>query len=379
MRLSLNALRASALLYVFGFASPWALAQTTPSVIVDASSIGQSYTTQDGTVNQVTIPLRASFTLFRNVEMNIRTAYAAANGDGLEPLSGLTDTQVGARFSGAVGKGIVDVSLSASLPTGQTALSLEQLATASTLSLDDYAFATSSFGRGTVLAPGISVALPISETTAVGIGAVYSISSEYTLIQFDSVPYVPGNELLLTAGVDAAMGRIGLVTVEGSYVQYGDDTYREATYSPGGTLGGMVRLALGTGTVRTRLLASARRVTDGTLSVPSTSFQATVPYTRPTQNTLALSVDVVHTGFTLALNGGFRTYASDAPPQNDTAPVSVLADEQVLLDIGIAPSLRLSSTARLRGALTYTRAVGEDAEDAPLSGTRASIGLRVGF
>ncbi|GAB5536909.1 MAG: hypothetical protein Rubg2KO_31580 [Rubricoccaceae bacterium] len=361
------------------FASPLATAQTAPPVIVDVSAIGQSYTTDDGTITQVTVPLRASFQIARNVSMNVRTAFATASGDGLEPLSGLTDTQVGTRFSGTVGKGIVDVSLSASLPTGQTALSLDQLATASTLSLDDYAFATPSFGRGAVLAPGISVALPVSQTAAVGMGAVYSISSEYTLVQSDEAAYMPGNELLLTAGLDATLGRIGLVTVEGSYVQYGDDSYREATYSPGGALGGTVRLALGTGPIRTRLLASARRVTDGTLSVPSTRFQATIPYTRPTQNTLALGVDVVQPGFDVGLTGGFRTYASEAEPQSDTAPVAALANEQVLLDIGIAPSFRLSSTARLRGAVTYTRAVGEEAEDAPFSGMRASAGLRIGL
>ncbi|MEO0560160.1 MAG: hypothetical protein AAF170_18485 [Bacteroidota bacterium] len=376
MRLFLHTLCLAAFVVV---ASPLARAQAAPSVIVDASAIGQSYTTADGTVNQMTLPLRASVQLTPTVVMNLRTAVAAAGGDDLQTLGGLTDTQIGARLSRSVGAGIVDMSLSASLPTGQTALSLRELVTASTLSLDDYAFATPSFGRGTVLAPGISAALPVSETAAVGMGAVYSIASSYTLVQADTALYRPGNELLITAGLDAALGRIGLVTVEGSYVQYGDDRYREATFSPGGTLGGTIRLALGTGTVRTRLLASARRITDGTLDVPSARFQAIVPYTRPTQNTLLLGVDVVQPSFDIGLTGGFRTYASEGEPQSDTAPVAALANEQVLLDVSIAPSLRLGATAQLRGTLTYTRAVGEEAEDAPFSGTRASVGLRVGF
>ena len=367
-------------LALVSLASTQALAQSAPSVIVDASAIAQSYTTDDGTVTQTTVPLRASFQLARNVQMNVRTAFATAEGDDLEAISGVTDTQFGARLSGSIGKGIVDLSMTASLPTGQTALSIEQLVTASTLSLDDYAFATPSFGRGTVLAPGASVAFPISETAAVGLGAVYSIASGYTLVAFDGVDYMPGNELLLTAGLDAALGRSGLVTVEGSYVSYGEDSYREATYSPGGNLGGAVRLALGTGTVRTRWLASVRRVTEGTFTVPSARFQATVPYTRPTQSTLAVGVDWVRPGFDLGLTGGIRTYGSDdSETTSETAPVSALADQQVLLDVGLAPSLRLSPTARLRGAVTYTLAVGDEAEDAPLSGTRASVGLRMGF
>jgi hypothetical protein len=273
----------------------------------------------------------------------------------------------------------MDVSLGASLPTGKTGLSPLQLATASTLSLDDYAFATPSFGRGLVLSPGVSIALPLSETAAFGMGTVYSIASEYTLVESDDAQYAPGNELLLTAGIDATLGRTSMMTVEGSYVVYGDDAYREATYSPGGTLGGAVRLSIGGGTLRTRMLASVRRVSDGRFAVPRALFRADVPYTRPTQGTLALSVDVVRPAFDVGLTGGLRTYASDAESPSGTAPVSALADQQVLLDVGIAPSLRLSPTARLRGALTTTRAIGREAEDAPFSGVRASMGLRVGF
>ena len=365
---------------LLGLASPLASAQRAPLVLLDASAIAQSYTTGDGTVAQVTLPLAASVRISKAIEVAYRTAFATASGDDLEMVSGLTDTQIGARFSQPIGGGIVDLSLTASLPTGQTALTLTELATASTLSLDDYAFATPSFGRGTVLLPGVSVALPLSETAAVGVGAVYSIASDYTLVALDPASYGPGNEMLLTAGLDAALGRAGLVSIEGSYTRYGDDTYREATYSPGSKLGGAVRLSLGTGTLRTRMLASVRRVTNGTFRVPEAALRVNVPYTRPTQGVLAFGIDSVQPRFDVSLTGRLRYYGSeDSESTSETAPIAALADQQVLLDAGIASSLRLSPTLRLRGGFTTTRAIGEDAEELPFSGTRVRVGLRVGF
>lgn len=363
---------------LLGIVSPLAFAQSSPQVLIDASAIAQSYTTDDGTVQQTTIPLRASVRVSRSIEVQYRTAFATADGDGLETVSGLTDTQIGARFSQPVGRGVLDLSLTTSLPTGQTSLTLAELATASTLSIDDYAFATPSFGRGMVVAPGVSVALPVGETTALGLGAVYSVASDYTLVALDPEPYAPGDELLLTAGLDAAFGRSGLVTVEGSFTRYGEDAYREATYQPGSMVSGAIRVAMGSGPVRTRALASLRRVTDGTFDVPDAALRVAVPYTRPTQAALGLGVDVVQSQFGVSLTGGLRYLGSEETP-NEDAPISALADQQVLLDWSLAPTLRLSPTAHLRASLTATRAIGEDAEDAPLSGTRASVGLRVGF
>lgn len=363
---------------LLGIASPLALAQSPPQVLVDASAIAQTYTTDDGAIQQVTVPLRASVRVSRAIEVEYRTAVATAHGDGLKTVSGLTDTQIGARFSQPVGRGVLDLSLTTSLPTGQTSLTLDELATASTLSIDDYAFATPSFGRGMVVAPGVSVALPIGETAALGLGAVYSVASDYTLVALDPEAYAPGDELLLTAGVDAAFGRRGLVSVEGTFTRYGKDAYREATYQPGSMISGAVRLAMGTGIIRTRAFASIRQVTDGTFNVPSAPLRVTVPYTRPTQATLGLGVDMERSQFAVSLTGGLRYLGSEGTP-NEGAPISALADQQVLLDIGMAPSLRLSPTAQLRASFTATRAIGEGAEDAPLSGTRASVGLRVGI
>ena len=120
-----------------------------------------------------------------------------------------------------------------------------------------------------------------------------------------------------------------------------------------------------------------------TQPLPSSSSSSTRlrPYgSSAPQSTRAVGVAGVRPGFDLGLTGGIRTYGSDeSETTSETAPVSALADQQVLLDVGLAPSLRLSPTARLRGAITYTLAVGDEAEDAPLSGTRASVGLRMGF
>jgi len=350
-----------------------ASAQTDPRVVVEVGAIAQDYPTgTDLTVSELTIPVRASVAVIPGVEVSARTAYGSVSGDGLESLSGLGDTQLGANWRRPVGGGLVDVSLMLSLPTGQTALSEEQFATASILALDDYAFALPTFGQGMVFAPGLTIAVPVGSGLALGAGVSYSMSSDYTPFADASSTYTPADETILTGGLDASLGGESRFTLEGSYVLYGDDTFEGETFSPGDKVAGRMRLALGSDAVRGSFLARYRQVGDGTIGTPLRP----VTYLRPNQAQVALGLSFVQPMFDVGVSSGVRFYGSFSDIE-DASRETALSGQQVLLDFTASPTVQVSPNAKLVGSFTYTMGVGEEFGASPFTGTRAGVGARV--
>ena len=349
-------------------------AQTEPRVVVEIGAVAQDYPTgTDQTISELTIPLRASVMALPGfLELSARTAYGSVSGDDLESLSGIGDTQIGANVRRPVGGGLVDLSLTVSLPTGQTALSEEQFATASVLALDDYAFALPSLGQGMAIVPGLTVAMPVGSGLALGVGAAYSVSSAYTPFADASSTYAPADETILTAGLDASLGGASRFTLEGSYVMYGQDTFGDETFSPGDKVAGRMRLALGSGSVRGSFLARYRQVGDGTIGTPV----RTVTYLRPNQAQVALGLAFVQPMFEVGVSSGVRYYGSfedvaDAPAE------TALAGQQVLLDLTASPTVQIGTNTTLMGSFTYTMGLAEEFGAAPFTGTRAGGGVRV--
>ena len=266
----------------------------------------------------------------------------------------------------------MDLSLIASLPTGQTALTEEQFATASILALDDYAFALPAFGQGAVFSPGLTIAVPVGSGLALGVGAAYSMASEFSPFADASSTYAPADETILTAGLDASLGGESRFTLEGSYVLYGDDTFEGETFSPGDKVAGRMRLALGSGAVRGSFLARYRQVGDGTIGTPVRP----VTYLRPNQAQLALGLSFVQPQFEVGVTSGLRYYGSISEAA-DLPFESSLSGQQVLLDLGVSPSAAIGANARFIGSFTYTLGVAESAGASAFTGYRAGAGIRV--
>lgn len=350
-----------------------ASAQTDPRVTVNVGAIAQDYPTgTDQTIRELTIPIRAAVAVMPGIEVSARTAYGSVTGDGLADLSGLGDTQLGANVRRPVGGGLVDLSLMVNLPTGQTTLSEEQFATATTLALDDYVFALPTFGQGMVVAPGLTLAVPVGSGLALGVGAAYSISSAYTPFEGATSTYAPADETILTGGMDASLGGASRFTLEGSYVLYGDDTYADETFSPGDKVAGRMRLALGSGAVRGSFLARYRQVGDGSIGTPLRP----VTYLRPNQAQVALGLSFVQPMFDVGVSSGVRYYGSFSDIEDAPREIA-LADQQVLLDLTASPTVQVGANATLMGSFTYTMGLGEEFGAAPFTGTRASVGLQV--
>lgn len=350
--------------------------QPDPRAVVEVGAVAQSYPNgDDATISELTIPVHAAVMAVPGyLELSVRTAYGSVSGDGLESLSGLSDTQVGANVRRPVGGGLVDLSLTASLPTGQSALTEEQFATASVLALDDYAFALPSLGQGLVIAPGLTIAMPVGSGLALGVGASYTLSSAYTPF-VDGGEYTPADETILTAGLDASLGGASRFTLEGSYVTYGQDTFGDETFSPGDKLAGRLRLALGSGAVRGSFLARYRQVGDGTIGAPVRP----VTYLRPNQAQIALGLTFVQPAFEVGVSSGVRYYGSFDDAANAANFESSLSGQQVLLDLAASPSVQVGANARLTGTFTYSLGIAETAGASPFSGFRAGGGVRVGI
>lgn len=369
-----TAVRHSAVLLAFVAAA--ASAQPAPRVVVEAGAVSQRYSTgDDQSVSEVSVPVGVVASVLPGVELRLRTVYASVSGDGLESLSGLGDTQMGIGLRRDLGGALVDLALTTSLPTGQTALTDQQFATSATLALDDFAFALPSLGQGTILSPGLTLAVPVGQSLALGVGAAYSARSAYTLFADDTSAYSPADEVILTAGFDAAFGRGSTFTLEGSYVTYGDDGYAGETFSPGDKLAATMRISNGAGAVRSSLLARYRHVADGAAG-PSAR---PVAYLRPSQAQIALGLALVQEAFDVGLSIGARYYGSISDVADAIEISEVLAEQQLLLDLGIAPAVALGPNAELQGAFTYTLGLAEATGGSPLSGYRVGGSVRVGF
>ncbi|MEM1044421.1 MAG: hypothetical protein AAGI91_17565, partial [Bacteroidota bacterium] len=179
---------------------------------------------------------------------------------------------------------------------------------------------------------------------------------------------------VLTAGLDASLGGASTFTLEGSYVLYGDDTFGETTFSPGNKATGTMRLALRGRLARGELLARYRQVFDGTIEARP------VGYIRPSQAQVVLGLGFGPESASLGVSAGARYYGSIDPDADDGIElVSFLADQQVLLDLGAAPTIGLGESAELFGSFTYTVGLTEAIGGETLTGFRASGGIRTRF
>ena len=374
----MSPLRRSVALVVLAAAS--AAAQPSPRAVVEVGAVSQRYSTGDEqAVSEVVVPISAAVDVRPGVTLGLRAVYATVSGDGLESLSGLGDTQLSVGYQRPLGAGLLDLTLATSLPTGRTALTDEQFATSAALAVDDYAFALPTLGQGAVLSPGIALAVPVGDGLALGIGAAYSVRSAYTLFADDTSAYAPADEAILTAGLDASLGGGSAFRLEGSYVLYGDDGYRGQTFSPGDKAAATMRIDLAGRFVRSRILARYRHVFDGVVEASARP----VAYLRPSQARLGLDLGFGPETAEVALTAGARYYGSVSDVAGSVSEVEevagVLAEQQVLLDLGVAPRVAVGPAALVRGSFVYTIGLAEAAGAPPLSGYRVGASVRVGF
>lgn len=313
-------------------------------VQVAFSTVFQQY--EDGaTVQQVSFPLVVRVPVGERFGASLQASGALAGGDALADLGGLADVQVGLTYRQPIGEGSVVASLGANLPSGRSGLSPDEFATSVVLSRDSYAFAQPGFGRGFALSPGLTLAYPIGDGLAVGAGAAYQYKSGFTPVSSMEGDYVPGDELILTGGVDVRLGTAAALSGDVAYTRYAVDELGGAEYyQAGDRLAFSVQYLAFFGFDELRLFlrySSKSRgevptfegvfVPEAQRAVPSNG-RASLSYLKRTSERTSLQV----------LLAGRRYEETD------------LFEENTLLDVGLLPELRVSSEVRLVSRFIYT-------------------------
>lgn len=366
-----------------------ASAQSTPSDFAISAQTGvvvQSYSTgEDQAVRQVSAPFRASVRHRTGFGASLRTYYVSSSGDGLDPLSGLADVQVGASYRRRVGGGAVEASLNASVPAGGATLTGGEFAMATAIAIDDYAFDVSTLGQGATVSPALSVVVPAGRALALGLGAAYNARGAYSPFADDTASYAPADEFVLSGGLDAQIGRASTFALDLSMVRYGDDEFGGRTFHPGSRLAATMRWAWGGGAVRGRLLARYRHIFDGEVALSAAPAVAgrTVVDPRPSHAVLVGAVQIWQQGTGVEFSAGARYYGVIKTVDEPLAILDVLGEQQVLIDFGLSPTIDVAPGVRATGTFVYTLGVAnaagvvEEVGVSPLSGFRAGAGLDI--
>ncbi|NNF57738.1 MAG: hypothetical protein HKN04_05805 [Rhodothermaceae bacterium] len=235
---------------------------------------------EDDDLSQLTLPLAVFVPVSSNLALSLRTGYASADGSGMTELSGLADAQVALSYHQAIGLGGLVASVSANLPSGESSLTQEQAATAFLVGQSFYGFRLPSLGQGFNVSPGLTWAAPLGEAHAVGVGVAYQYRGAFEPRSGINDRYDPGDELLLTVGLDHRLNPASAFALDLTYVHYQADEWRGVTYETGDAIALTGQWASTTGPLDVQILGRVRRKAGSTLPPEASTLlglDATVP------------------------------------------------------------------------------------------------------
>ncbi|MEP0546714.1 MAG: hypothetical protein ABJF88_07275 [Rhodothermales bacterium] len=320
-----------------------------PPVRVTAMGIFQSYNgtlvedTPEVGVAEFSAPLTIFAPLARNVGFSLRSSFTSVSGDDVTGVSGLTDTQATLSYFRPLGPGSAVVSLSANLPSGTSELEPDEAATAFLIGQNFYGFRLPNLGQGFNVAGGLTYAFPAGDALVIGLGAAYQLRGAYTPVA-GSDDYDPGDEILLTGGLDYGLSRVSSVALDVTYAIYSADAAGDLELQSGNTLSITGKWDGELGGRRAGLLGRFR--TKGETEVAENlNVRLGQDPVIPTQGRVRAHVQVA----------GGRTFGLDVFAQGRTYAASDLFDAKALFDVGAMPSVRLLPNATLltRVAVTF--------------------------
>jgi hypothetical protein len=183
------------------------------------------------TVSEMVAPLGLFVPLGQRFSFEVGTYFVNAqmtSGTTDESISGLTDVIV--RTAWQLKPDVATLTFSASLPTGQTEFTQQQLTIAGNVSSDLIPFPVTTFGTGFTATTGLAVAVPLG-SWAMGLAGAYRYSGEYTPV--DSGPVLtPGSEFRARIGLDRLVGQ-GRLSLGVTYSTFTQDEFGAARAAPG--------------------------------------------------------------------------------------------------------------------------------------------------
>ena len=194
----------------------------------------QVHSPGDETISELAIPIFVTIPVGSRFTFDVGTAYArarATSGAEVSEIHGITDTQI--RGNVTLGSDFVVLTAGVSLPTGNSSVTLDQLAAAGRIGNDFLGFPVSNMGTGLAATGGIAIAQPVG-AWSLGIGAAARRSAAYE--PFDvpgqSFRYQPGNEVRARLGADRTLGS-GMLALGLTYSAFGRDDAGGSAYNTG--------------------------------------------------------------------------------------------------------------------------------------------------
>ncbi len=328
-------------------------------VQISMMALYQSYEEKGPSIEQISFPFSIIAPLGSNMNLTLQASQTSASGEDVESLSGLSDTYVSLAYAKSIGTSSLAFSLGLSLPSGKKELSTEEFQTILLLSQTAFDFRVPSLGQGFGASPAITLALPVSQDLVLGLGASYRVRGGFKPIDGMVDDYKPGNELLVTVGLDTRLGASSSLSIDATHTVYdsdklGDDEVLEAGSKT--RISTLIRHVRGFNEWRVlgiyRARAKSSQLGGGGLV---TGAVQTVP------NEL-----MVQASYGMRITGRFRTTVLAEGHFFDQTPVFQARD---VFDIGIAPTYRLSQETSLVTRFIYTTGT--------ISGFEGGVGLNV--
>lgn len=298
----------------------------------------------------------------RNLGLSLRAGQAQVTGDlqtddPLTDLSGLGDVQLSATYFQEIGAASLVAGLAANLPSGKQQLTPDEFQTLTLLSRTVYDFQMPSFGQGFGFSPSLTLAMPLGDRFALGLGASYQYRGGFEPLDEMQDDYDPGDEVLLTVGFDVGLAPQMSVSGDVSYTGYGTDRRGdEEVYAAGSkvVLTGQYRARWGFDglwvVARHRIRGKGELLAagaSGEASVLPTQTDVLMQYTRRVGEPLDLGV-----------LGEARFFE-----ETDVLPGASV------FGVGVAPVLRVSRRVEVPARFVYN--LGD------LSGLEAALGVRI--
>lgn len=320
------------------------LSSQRPPVQLRTDVVYQEYTQDDVSVSEVSVPVSLTLPIGRSFGVSVVAHQANVSGDSLESVSGITDVQVGLSYVVRLGVGTVVLNLGANLPSGKRELTPPEFATTILLSQHYYSFQVPGFGQGFNVAPGFVWAFPLAENVTAGVGAAYQYRGPYRPLSTLDGEYDPGDEVLLTGGLDVRASATTNVSADVTYTLYASDSFgEEETFDPGDKVivTGQVRSLLGPNDIR--IVARYRSVGKSTLpaelSLPDDELRL-LPAQILLQGTFHRTLS---SAFTLGALARARLFDEN-----------VLFESASLIDLGLLPAVAISPQVTVQARGIYT-------------------------
>jgi len=173
--------------------------------------------------------------LTRAANFTLRAGHAITSGD-LESLAGATDIQFGLGWF--LERLNLMASLGVNLPTGKRELNPAQFVTSTAISNPILNFRYPILGQGLNINPGLAWVAPVSNATVLGLGGSFQYKGTYKPLA-GGIEYDPGDEILVTGGVDVQLDGLSNISLDAVFTIYGKDKVDgKESYASGSTIAG---------------------------------------------------------------------------------------------------------------------------------------------